>query len=202
VSPRLHTHTNTWADVSSPAPFHIFQSPQKRSFPPGSPTELLHRERCSISRALSAYLSKSPEKKPPSRIPLQSPYREKDAPSPEPSLHISQSPQKRDPPLGSPYGASTYRKMLHLQSPLCISSKFPRKGAPLEVAFSEPRRNRRSVPRTFLYPSLENPGENPPSRFPIGVLRREMPITRAFYTYHLESPVKERPLQVSLPEPP
>jgi hypothetical protein len=37
------------------------------------------------------------------------------------------SPQKRNPPPGSPYGAPTYRKMLHLQSPLYIFFKVPRK---------------------------------------------------------------------------
>jgi hypothetical protein len=97
VSPRFHTHTNICGDASSPAPLHIFQSPQKRSFLPGSPTKLLQRERCSISTGLSTYLSKSPGKKPPSRFPLRSPYIQKGAPHPEPSLHISRSSQKRNP---------------------------------------------------------------------------------------------------------
>jgi hypothetical protein len=67
--------------------------------------EPLHRERCSISRALFTYLSKSPEKKnPPSRFLLWSPYIEKDAPSPDPSIYLSKSPEKKPPP-GSPDGA-------------------------------------------------------------------------------------------------
>jgi hypothetical protein len=81
--------------------------------------ELLHRERCSITRALSTYLLKSPEKKPPLQVPLTEPlHREKcsisralyislKVPNPEPSLHISRSPQKRNTPsrfpLWSPY---------------------------------------------------------------------------------------------------
>jgi hypothetical protein len=36
---------------------------------------------------------KSPEKKPPSRFPLQIPYIEKDVPFPEPSLHIFKIPR-------------------------------------------------------------------------------------------------------------
>jgi hypothetical protein len=107
--------------------------------------------------------------------------------------------------------------MFHVQSPIHIYSKFSEKKPPLHIPFSEPHRNRRSVPRIILYLSLAVPGERaPPSRFPIRApmergahhqgllyiplkipnkgtslqvpleaLWREVPITRAFYTYHL-----------------
>jgi hypothetical protein len=83
-------------------------------------------------------------------------------------------------------------RLFHLQSPLCISFKVPRKGAPLQVPLSEPHRNRCSIPRTFLYLSLKVPGESsPPPGSPSGPLWGEMLITRAFCTYPSESPVKE-----------
>jgi hypothetical protein len=53
------------------------------------------------------------------------------------------------------------------------------------------------------YTCLSNfPGKEPPSKIFIGALRREMPITRAFYMYHLESAGKEPHFQVPLSEPP
>jgi hypothetical protein len=56
--------------------------------------------------------------------------------------------------------------MFHLQSPLYIYSKFPEKKPPLQVPFSEPHRNRRSIPRTLLYLSLAVPGERAPLQVP------------------------------------
>jgi hypothetical protein len=54
----------------------------------------------------------------------------------------------------------------------------------------------------LLYIHLSKfPVKEPPSKFLTGAVRREMPITRAFYVYHLESPVKEPPIQVPLSEP-
>jgi hypothetical protein len=52
----------------------------------------------------------------------------------------------------------------------------------------------------LLYISLKVPSKGI-SKFPIGTLQREMPITRAFCTYNLESPVKEPRLQVPLSKP-
>jgi hypothetical protein len=108
VSPGFHTHANPRVEVSSPAPLSL-KVPQKMKPPPqpGPLMELLHQERCCITRALSTCLSKSPETNPPSRFPLQSPYRKGDVPSPEPSICNSQSPQKRNPPPGFPYRAPT-----------------------------------------------------------------------------------------------
>jgi hypothetical protein len=54
----------------------------------------------------------------------------------------------------------------------------------------------------LLFISLKIPSKEPPSKFPIRVLRREIPITRVFYTYHLQIPVKEAPFQVPFSEPP
>jgi hypothetical protein len=103
-------------------------------------TDPLHRESCSISRALFTYLSKPPEKKPPSEFPWQIPYVEKDVPSPELYLHIFQSSQKRIPPPGSPLRA-LQKQTLHSQNlPLPVSqsprwmsppSRFPIR-APME----------------------------------------------------------------------
>jgi hypothetical protein len=118
-----------------------------------------------------------------SRFPLRSPYLEKDAPSPEPSLHIFKAPGKESSLQVSLTESLRTERCSRLQSPLYISFKVLRKGAPLQVLFSEPHRNRRSVPRTFLYLSLEVPGERtPPPGFLSGTLRREMLITMAFYT--------------------
>jgi hypothetical protein len=84
--------------------------------------------------------------------------------------------------------------MFCLQSPLFISFKVPRKGAPLQVPFSEPHRNRHSVPKTLAYLSLEVPGERaPPPGSLSGPLQKEMLITRVYYTYLSKFPVKEPP---------
>jgi hypothetical protein len=124
--------------------------------------ELMHRERWSITRALSTCLSKSPKTKPPCRFPLRSPYIEKDVPSPEPSLHIF---------------------------------KIPRKEASLQVPFSEPHRNRRSIPRTLLYLSVAVPGEKapPPPGSPSGPRWREMLVTMAYSTSLSKFPIREPP---------
>jgi hypothetical protein len=131
-------------------------------------TEPLHRERCSISRALFKYLLKSSEKTPPRpRIPLRSPYVEKDAPSPAPSLHTSQSPQKRKGPLQVPLTEPLHKERLfHLQSPLYVSFTVPRK-------------------------------KEPPSRFPSQTpIERDAPFSEPSFTCVSKSPVKEPPLQV------
>jgi hypothetical protein len=54
----------------------------------------------------------------------------------------------------------------------------------------------------LLYIPLKIPKKGTPSKFPLGALRRQMPITRVFYTYHLSSLVKDPSLQVPLSEPP
>jgi hypothetical protein len=164
-------------------------------------TEPLHRERCSVSRALFTYLSKSPEKKPPSRFPLWSPYIEKDAPSPEPSLHIFQNSQERSPfqvPLSQPHRnrCSIPRTFLYL--PL----EVPTERAPAPGSLSGPLRREMLITRAYCTYLSKFPVKEPPSKFPIGALQREVPITRVFYTYHLESPVKDPPFQVPLSEPP
>jgi hypothetical protein len=70
-------------------------------------TEPLHRERCSISRALFTYLSKAPEKKLPLWVPLMEPlHRERCFVSRAIFTYFSKFPEK-EPPLGSPYGAPT-----------------------------------------------------------------------------------------------
>jgi hypothetical protein len=57
-----------------PQPRYLSKPQQISSPPPRSPMELLHRERCSICRALSTFLSKSPEKNPPPfQVPLTEP---------------------------------------------------------------------------------------------------------------------------------
>jgi hypothetical protein len=55
--------------------------------------EPLHRERCSISRALFAYFQSLQKRNCSSGFPLWSPFIEKDVPSPEPSLHIFKIPR-------------------------------------------------------------------------------------------------------------
>jgi hypothetical protein len=150
-------------------------------------------------------------------------------------LHIFQSPQKRNRPSGFLLWSPYIEKDVPSPEPSLHIFKVPRKEAPLQVPFSEPHRNRCSVPRTLLYLSLAVPGERtpPPSRFPLRApmerdahhqgllyiplkipnkgtslqapletLQREMHITRAFYTCHLYSPVKDPPFQVPLSEPP
>jgi hypothetical protein len=128
--------------------------------------ELLHRERCSITRVLSTYLSKFRKTKSPSTFPLQSPYVQEDIPPQEPSLRNSQSPQKRTPPPGSPYGSPTQRKMLHLQSTLCVSFNAPRKGSPPTGFLTEPlHRERCSISRApFTY--IQSSHKISPSEFP------------------------------------
>jgi hypothetical protein len=51
----------------------MFLSPGKETLPQVPLAEPLHRERCSISRALFIYLAKSPEKKRPLQVPLMGP---------------------------------------------------------------------------------------------------------------------------------
>jgi hypothetical protein len=81
-------------------------------------------------------------------------------------LLIFQNPQKRNRPPGFPLRSPYIRK----DSPLYVYSKFPEK-KPLQIPFSEPHRNRRSVPRTVLYLSLVVPGERPPTGSPSGPYR-------------------------------
>jgi hypothetical protein len=101
-----------------------FQSPLYVSFKvPRKETPLhvllaepLHKERCSISRALFRYLSKSTEKEPPSRFPSQSPI-DRDAPSPEHSLTcLLKTPGKEPPswfPDGAPMDRDAHSQSLH-----------------------------------------------------------------------------------------
>jgi hypothetical protein len=113
---------------------------------------------------------------------------------PPPPHYLSKSPKKVKLPLQVPLTEPhTHRKMLHLQSPLYIYSKFPEKKPP-QVPFSEPHRNTRSVTRTLLYLSLAVPGERaPPTGSPSGPRWREMPITRAYHTYLSKFPTREPP---------
>jgi hypothetical protein len=205
VSPRLHTHTDTWAEVSSPAQLHIFQSPQKRSSPPGSPAELLHRERSSISRALSTYLSKSPEKKPPSRIPLQSPYIKKDAPSPEPSSHISQSPQKRNAPSKFPLRSPCIKKdcsisrdrFVYLSKPpektLPPPSRFPLWSPYIEKDVPSPE------PSIHIFQSSQK--RSPPPDSLSEPHRNRCSVLRTFLYLSLKVPSERAPPQVPSQSP-
>jgi hypothetical protein len=107
----------------------------------------------------SLHISRSPQKRNTlSRFPLWSPYIEEDAPSPEPSLHIFQSPKKRNCPSGFPLQSPYIEKDIPSPEPSLRIFKIPRE-APLQVPFSEPHRNRHSIPRTLLYLSLAVPGE-------------------------------------------
>jgi hypothetical protein len=157
--------------------------------------ELLHLERCFITRALSTCLSKSPEAK---------------------------------PPPGSPYRAPKYRKMLHLQMPLYITLKVPRKETPLQVPLMEPlHRERCSIsgaPQKRKSPSgfpLQSPyiekyvpspepslhifkvhRKEPPSRFPSqSPTETEAPFPEPSSTCLSQCPVKEPPLQVPYQDP-
>jgi hypothetical protein len=107
-----------------------------------------------------------PRKEPsPPRFPLQSPYIAKDAPSPEPSLRIFQIPQGRNGPSGFPLWSPYIERDVPSPEPSLHIFKVGRKRPPpptLQGPFSEPHRNRRSVPRTLLYLSLAVPGERGP----------------------------------------
>jgi hypothetical protein len=210
VSPGLHTHAHTRAEVSSPAPLSFKVPSPKKEAPSQVPLWSSCIENGAPSAQPSLHISQSPQKRnPPSRCPLQSPYIEEDAPSPEPSLRNSQSPQKRTPPPfqvplteplhrgrcsisralstyfsrspvqsplyislkvrrkeppppGSPYGASPYRKALHLQSRRYITLKVPRKETPLQVALTEPLRTERCFICSGLFACLSEPPEKEP----------------------------------------
>jgi hypothetical protein len=90
--------------------------------------------------------------------------------------------------------------MLHPQSRLYIYSKFPeKKPPPLQVPFSEPHRNRRSVPRTLLYLSLAVPSESsPPSRLPIRAAMEGDAHHQGLLYISLKIPNKGTSLQVPL----
>jgi hypothetical protein len=101
-------------DVPFPEPsLHIFHSPQKRSPLEVSLTKPLHEGRCSISRAVFTYLSKSAEKKPLLKVPLKEPVRrERCSTSRAHFIYLSKVPRQgtysRFPFIpGSPYGAPT-----------------------------------------------------------------------------------------------
>jgi hypothetical protein len=165
-------------------------------------TQPLHRGRCSISRAFFTYLSKSPENKPPSRFPLQSPYIEKGAPSPEPSLYISQSPQKRTlppPPLQVPFTKPLHKeKLFHIQSPLCIPFKAPRKETPSGFPLRSPYIEKDvPSPEPSLHSHSKFPEKKAPSRFPSeSPIETDAPCPEPSCIYLSKSPVKEPPVQV------
>jgi hypothetical protein len=156
-------------------------------------TEPLHRERCSISRALFTYLSKSPEKQPPPRhVPRTEPlHRARYSVSRALFTYLPNFPEK-EPPSRFPSQSPTEADAPFLErSSICLS-KTPAKKPPVQVPHRGPYGEKCSSPGPSIHIS-ESPVMEPPCKFPIGALRREMPITRAFYTYHLESPVKEPP---------
>jgi hypothetical protein len=108
-----------------PQPRYLSKSPKKKLPPPGPPMELRHRQRCSISRALSTYLSKSP---------VQSPlYISLEVPSPGSSLHIPRSPQSR--------ALYTYLSKSPVQGHLYISLEVPSPGPSLQNSQSPQKRN-------------------------------------------------------------
>jgi hypothetical protein len=85
----------------------LSKSPTKGSSLSGSPVERLHRERCSIARALSTCLSRSPETKPLLQVPFTEPlHRGRCSISRALFTWLSKSPEKKPPsrfPLQSPY---------------------------------------------------------------------------------------------------
>jgi hypothetical protein len=134
---------------------HIFQSsPPKKKLPLGPPMEPLHKERCSISRALSACLSKSPEKKPPLQVPLTEPlhtercsisralftYTQNSPKRSRPSRFASQSPTETDAPFPEPFST-------------CLSHSPVKEPPSLQVPHQGPDGERCSSPRPILYNS-------------------------------------------------
>jgi hypothetical protein len=105
---------------------------------------------------------KEPPPPRPSRFPLWSPNIEKDVPSPEASLRIFKSPQKINCHSGFRLRSPYIEKDIQSPEPSLHIFKVPRKEAAFQVPFSEPHRNRRSVPRTLLYLSLAVPSERAP----------------------------------------
>jgi hypothetical protein len=87
-------------------------------------TETLHRERCSISRALFTYIQ-IPRKMPTSRFPFQTPT-EKDAPFPEPfSSCLSQVPHERTHRTQGFQSGYRCREMLITMAYSTYPQKFP-----------------------------------------------------------------------------
>jgi hypothetical protein len=133
---------------------------------------------------------------PPSRSPLRSPCIEKDCCiSRALFAYLSKPPGKKSPLRVPPRKPLPRERCSVSRALLTYVSKFLEQGSPLQVPLSQPHRNRRSVPRTFLYLSLEVPGERapPPSRFPIGAPMERDAHHQGLLRYHLESPGKEPP---------
>jgi hypothetical protein len=210
----LHTHANTRAEVCSPAPLSS-KVPRKEA-PPQVPLWSSCIEKDAPSPEPSRHVSQSPQKRnPPSRFPLQSPYIQTHAPSSERSLLVSESPQSRalftylskpptkKPPPGSPYGAPAYRKMLHLQNPLCITRKVPRKVTPFQVPLTEPlHKERCSISRAFLTYLTQSPEKKPPCRFPLlspYIVKGAPSPEPSLHIFKV--PRKEAPLQAPISEP-
>jgi hypothetical protein len=133
------TLTQTQGLTYPPQPRYIsLEVPRKEASLQDPLTEPLHRERCSTSRALLTYLSKSPEKNPPLQVPLTEPvHRERSSVSRALFTHLPNFPEKEPP------------------------SRFPSQSPPdTDAPFPEP-------PSTCLSKATPN-HPPPPSRFPIG----------------------------------
>jgi hypothetical protein len=112
--------------------------------------EALHRERCSISRALCTYIQNSQKLGPPPGFLLRAPQKQMLCSQ---TLSLSLTvPGERAPPSRFPIRAPMDGDAHHQGLPY-ILLKIPNKGTSFQV--------------------------------PLEALQREMPIPRAFYTYHL-----------------
>jgi hypothetical protein len=75
--------------------------------------EPLHRESCSVSKALFTYLSKFPEEEPPLQVPLSEPHRNRHS-VPRTFLYLSlKVPGERAPLSRFPIGAPMERDAHH-----------------------------------------------------------------------------------------
>jgi hypothetical protein len=136
-----------------------------------------------------------------SEFPFRSPYIEKDVPSPEPSLDIFKIPRKEAPsgfPSQSPHRnrRSVPANILYLY--LAVPGGRPTHSRfPIRATMERDAHNQGLL---YIPPKISN--KETPLQLHLEALRREVPITKAFYRYHLLSPVKDPPFQVPLSESP
>jgi hypothetical protein len=156
------------------SPLYISPKAPRKETPLQVPhTEPLHRERCSISGALFTYLSKPPEKKPPLRVPLTEPiHRERCSVFRAIVTYLSKFPEK-EPPSRFPSQSPIETDAPFLE-PSTTSLEVPGKRAPPPGSPSGPLRRGMLITITYL---SKFPIKEPLSKFHIGALRREMPIT-------------------------
>jgi hypothetical protein len=126
-------------------------------------TEPLHRERCSISRAIFTYLSKFPEKVPPSRFPSQSLIEMLCSQSLR--VPVSRSPWWKNPPPGHPLGP-LWKEMLIIRVFYTYLSQFHVKEPPSKFPIGSLRREM-PITRAFYMYHSECLIKEPPFQFPL-----------------------------------